>query len=76
MCWMYALPLIPSFVSTPVIGPCAELSKVGNTFLQLRLTLQASDESTSAVVVELTLPQFYSLLADLQAAKATLDYLS
>mmetsp|Transcript_4063 Transcript_4063/g.14542 ORF Transcript_4063/g.14542 Transcript_4063/m.14542 type:complete len:90 (+) Transcript_4063:139-408(+) len=62
------------------------LSQVGSSYVQLRLTLEACDQKSDPVhsaagrtpktftqLVELTLPQFYSMLADLQLANAELQ---
>eukprot|EP00943_MAST-04B_sp_MAST-4B-sp1_P002134 g2134.t1 len=65
-----------------------DLESVGNTFLQLKLVINkggsgAKDEdgksNSSAndkevIYMELTLPQFYNFLAEMEKAKATADY--
>jgi len=51
-----------------------ELQKVGSTFLQLKLVLDKGNNQRENVHMELTLPQFYQLLHDMEQAKAHLDY--
>lgn len=53
-----------------------EVAPVGETFLQLRLVLATGGGGRDNVYMELTLPQFYELLAQLQRAKAILDFLA
>eukprot|EP00053_Salpingoeca_punica_P008425 m.75664 g.75664 ORF g.75664 m.75664 type:complete len:200 (-) comp14599_c0_seq3:667-1266(-) len=47
----------------------------GASFLQLRLTL-LKGTTRENVFMELTLPQFYTFLQEMERAKASLDYLS
>ncbi|KAL0482026.1 hypothetical protein AKO1_013283 [Acrasis kona] len=56
-----------------VTASSSELSSVGRTFLQLKLTLDQGD-GLKDVFVELTLNQFYDLLHQLESAKQTLDF--
>lgn len=51
-----------------------ELQKVGSTFLQLKLVLDKGNDQKENVHMELTLPQFYQFLNDMEQAKANLDY--
>eukprot|EP01112_Ceratiomyxa_fruticulosa_P009445 TRINITY_DN2459_c0_g2_i6.p1 TRINITY_DN2459_c0_g2~~TRINITY_DN2459_c0_g2_i6.p1 ORF type:complete len:201 (+),score=46.18 TRINITY_DN2459_c0_g2_i6:164-766(+) len=53
-----------------------ELKKVGSTFLQLKLVLDKGNNQKENVHMELTLPQFYQFLHDMETAKANLDYFS
>ncbi|KAA0156498.1 hypothetical protein FNF31_05929 [Cafeteria roenbergensis] len=53
-----------------------EVAPVGETFLQLRLVLATGGGGRDNVYMELTLPQFYELLAQLQRAKAIMDFLA
>ncbi|EDV25799.1 COMM domain-containing protein 7 [Trichoplax sp. H2] len=52
-----------------------DLEKAGSTFLQLKLVINKGD-SNQDVYMELSLPQFYSFLHEMEKAKATLDYFS
>lgn len=56
-----------------VTASSSEIKEVGRTFLQLKLTLDQGD-GLRDVFVELTLPQFYDLLHQLESAKQTLDF--
>jgi len=53
-----------------------ELKKVGSTFLQLKLVLDKGNNQKENIHMELTLPQFYQFLHDMETAKANLDYFS
>uniref|UniRef100_A0AAZ3RFR7 COMM domain-containing protein n=2 Tax=Oncorhynchus TaxID=8016 RepID=A0AAZ3RFR7_ONCTS len=53
----------------------SELQKVGNTFLQLKLVIRKGN-STENVYMELTLPQFYNFLHEMERAKASMDCFS
>uniref|UniRef100_A0A3P9Q5V0 COMM domain containing 7 n=1 Tax=Poecilia reticulata TaxID=8081 RepID=A0A3P9Q5V0_POERE len=48
----------------------SEIQKVGNIFLQLKLVVRKGN-STENVFMELTLPQFYNFLHEMERAKAT-----
>lgn len=50
----------------------SEIHKVGNIFLQLKLVIRKGN-STENVYMELTLPQFYNFLHELERAKASMD---
>ena len=56
-----------------VTAASSEIKEVGATYLQLKLTLDRGD-GLRDVFVELTLPQFYDLLHQLESAKQTLDF--
>ena len=65
-----------------------DLESVGNTFLQLKLVINKGghggdkddkDDSNNnnnkeVVYMELTLPQFYNFLAEMEKAKSTIDF--
>lgn len=53
-----------------------DLGKVGTSWLQLRLVLDKGNNTREDVLLELTLPQFYEVLNELQKAKANLEYLA
>ncbi|KAJ8016339.1 hypothetical protein DPEC_G00006180 [Dallia pectoralis] len=53
----------------------SELQKVGNIFLQLKLVIR-NGNSTENVYMELTLPQFYNFLHEMERAKASMDCFS
>ena len=58
-----------------VTAASSEVDKVGNTFLQLKLVINTGN-GTKNTYMELTLPQFYSFLHEMEKAKASLEYLS
>ncbi|PRP88925.1 hypothetical protein PROFUN_00393 [Planoprotostelium fungivorum] len=51
-----------------------EALKVGSSYLQLKLTLDKGEGSLEHISMELTLPEFYQLYAEMQKAKANLEY--
>ncbi|CAN9515237.1 unnamed protein product [Ophioblennius macclurei] len=51
------------------------IHKVGNIFLQLKLVVRKGN-STENVYMELTLPQFYNFLHEMERAKASMDSFS
>ncbi|XP_062396862.1 COMM domain-containing protein 7 [Sardina pilchardus] len=53
----------------------SEIQKTGNIFLQLKLIIRKGN-STENVYMELTLPQFYNFLHEMERAKAALDCFS
>jgi hypothetical protein len=53
----------------------SDMDKVGNSFLQIKMVLNKGS-GTEEVFMELTLPQFYSFLHEMEKAKACLEYLS
>jgi len=57
-----------------VTASSSELDKVGNTFLQMKLVINTGN-GIKNVFLELTLPQFYSFLHEMEKAKASLDFL-
>ncbi len=54
-----------------VTAACSELNQVGNTFLQLKIGLENSDQD---VFVEMSMEQFYCFLHEMEKAKKTLDF--
>ncbi|KAI0216306.1 COMM domain-containing protein 7 [Lamellibrachia satsuma] len=58
-----------------VTAASSELNKVSNTFLQLKLLINKGNKMET-VDLELTLPQFYSFLHEMERAKASIDFLS
>jgi len=58
-----------------VTAASSELNKVGQCFLQLRLLLDKGGKKQS-VLMELTLPQFYQFLQQMEYAKKQADGLS
>jgi hypothetical protein len=59
-----------------VTASSSDLKAVGSTFLQLKLVIDKGGGETEDVHMELTLPQFYDFLANMEKAKTHLDYLS
>ncbi|XP_062871575.1 COMM domain-containing protein 7 [Trichomycterus rosablanca] len=53
----------------------SELQKTGNIFLQLKLVVRKGN-TTENVYMELTLPQFYNFLHEMERAKANMDCFS
>ncbi|KAI5612427.1 COMM domain-containing protein 7 [Silurus asotus] len=53
----------------------SELQKAGHIFLQLKLVLRKGN-TTENVYIELTLPQFYNFLHEMERAKANMDCFS
>lgn len=53
-----------------------EADKVGTSYLHLKLTVEDSEKKLKHVYLEMTLPQFYSFLHELEKAKASLDFLT
>uniref|UniRef100_A0A673HK76 COMM domain-containing protein 7-like n=1 Tax=Sinocyclocheilus rhinocerous TaxID=307959 RepID=A0A673HK76_9TELE len=53
----------------------SELQKTGNIFLQLKLVIRKGN-MTENVYMELTLPQFYNFLHEMECAKASMDCFS
>nr|XP_020464865.1 COMM domain-containing protein 7 [Monopterus albus] len=53
----------------------SEIQKVGSIFLQLKLVVRKGD-STENVYMELTLPQFYNFLHEMERARASMECFS
>ncbi|XP_077995818.1 COMM domain-containing protein 7-like [Glandiceps talaboti] len=58
-----------------VTAASSEVNKAGNTFLQLKLVVNKGNR-TENVYMELTVPQFYSFLHEMEKAKSSLDCFS
>uniref|UniRef100_A0A803SST0 COMM domain-containing protein n=1 Tax=Anolis carolinensis TaxID=28377 RepID=A0A803SST0_ANOCA len=58
-----------------VTAGSSELGKVGSIFLQLKLVVKKGNRM-EPVYMELTLPQFYSFLHEMERMKASLECLS
>ncbi|XP_014776924.1 COMM domain-containing protein 7 [Octopus bimaculoides] len=54
----------------------SELSKVGNTFIQLKLVVSNGKGELNTIYMELSLQQFYSFLHEMERAKASMEMLS
>lgn len=52
-----------------------DVSKVGSTFLELKLTIDKGNNKTETVNTELSLPQFYQFLSQMEKANSFLEYL-
>lgn len=50
-----------------------DCDQVGKTFLQLKLTIDRGDEGTAPVFLELSLDQFYQVLASLEKTQQVLE---
>mmetsp|Transcript_30308 Transcript_30308/g.33862 ORF Transcript_30308/g.33862 Transcript_30308/m.33862 type:complete len:87 (-) Transcript_30308:185-445(-) len=51
------------------------LERVGSTFLQLKLSIDRGGGNIHKVHLELTLPQFYKFMGEMEKAKANLELL-
>ncbi|KAK3739185.1 hypothetical protein QZH41_017337 [Actinostola sp. cb2023] len=58
-----------------VTSSSSDLKVVGQTFLQLKLIIDRGSHHED-VFMEMTLPQFYSFLHEMERAKSTLEYFS
>eukprot|EP00457_Paulinella_chromatophora_P016922 gb/GEZN01017840.1/.p1 GENE.gb/GEZN01017840.1/~~gb/GEZN01017840.1/.p1 ORF type:complete len:197 (+),score=42.63 gb/GEZN01017840.1/:179-769(+) len=58
-----------------VTAACSEMNQVGQCFLQLKLVLNKGGKKQN-VLMELSLPQFYRFLAQMESAKRQCDNLS
>ncbi|XP_048464277.1 COMM domain-containing protein 7 isoform X1 [Rhincodon typus] len=58
-----------------VTAGSSELQKVGSVFLQLKLVIKKGNKSEN-VYMELTLPQFYNFLHEMEQAKTSLECFS
>lgn len=59
-----------------VAAASSEVARIGAPHVQLALTLDMGGGATSEVVLELTLPQFYDFLSDMEKAQAYVAYLA
>jgi len=55
-----------------VTASSSELQAVGSSFLQVRLSLDKGGPAPEEVVMEMTLPQFYEMMHQLEMAQAAL----
>ncbi|XP_074645485.1 COMM domain-containing protein 7-like [Tubulanus polymorphus] len=58
-----------------VTAASSEIQKVGNTFIQLKLVINKGNKMEN-VHMELSLPQFYSFLHEMERAKTSLEFFS
>ncbi|XP_012866130.1 PREDICTED: COMM domain-containing protein 7 [Dipodomys ordii] len=58
-----------------VTSGSSELEKVGSIFLQLKLVVKKGNQ-TENVYIELTLPQFYSFLHEMERVRASMECFS
>lgn len=59
-----------------VTAASSELNTVGNTFIQMKLVVNKGGNKTENVYMELSLPEFYSFLHEMERAKASLEHFS
>ena len=79
-----ACPPLCSVASAPAAAPrrpqvtaaSDELGQVGSTFLHMKLVVDKGRGEREDVFMELTLPQFYEFMADMEKAKTYTDFLS
>eukprot|EP01088_Endostelium_zonatum_P005294 TRINITY_DN1685_c0_g1_i1.p1 TRINITY_DN1685_c0_g1~~TRINITY_DN1685_c0_g1_i1.p1 ORF type:complete len:203 (-),score=43.71 TRINITY_DN1685_c0_g1_i1:93-701(-) len=57
-----------------VTSGTSESFNTGSTFLQLKMILNQGNGSNQSVNMELSLPQFYQFLREMETAKASLDF--
>ena len=54
----------------------SELQEVGQTFLELRLQVDKGGGHREATTMQLSLPQFYDFIQEMEKAKASMEFLS
>jgi hypothetical protein len=54
----------------------SDMAKVGSSYLQIKLVLDKGNQTTEDVFLELSLPQFYEFLSQMQKAKSSLEFFS
>ena len=59
-----------------VTAATSEDSQLGHSFIQLKLVLDKGVKQKENVCLELSLPQFYKFLHEMQKAKSSLELLS
>ena len=59
-----------------VTSSSSAIQQVGATFLQMKFVIEKGKNGTEEFHVELTLPQFYNFLTQMEKAKNYIDYLS
>ena len=52
------------------------MAQIGSTFLQLKMVVDKGAGVTEDVFMELSLPQFYDFLSQMEKAKTYVDFLS
>ena len=52
------------------------VAQIGSTFLQLKMVVDKGAGVTEDVFMELSLPQFYDFLSQMEKAKTYVDFLS
>ena len=58
-----------------VTAATSEKNVMGQSFLQLKLVLDKGNKQTESVNMELTLPQFYSFLHEMEKARSSFELL-
>ena len=53
-----------------------EVAQVGSTFLHLKLVVDRGNGQREDIFMELSLPQFYQFMGDMEKAKTYIDFLS
>ncbi|KAG8231257.1 hypothetical protein J437_LFUL011111 [Ladona fulva] len=59
-----------------VTASSSEMKVVGTTYLHLKLLVESGNGTIKTLHFEMTLPQFYSFLHELERAKSSLEYLT
>ncbi|KAF6284194.1 COMM domain containing 7 [Rhinolophus ferrumequinum] len=68
--------IVKSLLLVPnVTSGSSELEKVGSIFLQLKLVVKKGNQ-TENLYIELTLPQFYSFLHEMERVRTSMECLS
>lgn len=68
-------PLVDMEWKFGVTAASSDMKVVGNSFLQLKLVVDKGGKKED-VYMELTLPQFYSFLHEMEKARTALEYFS
>ena len=59
-----------------VTAATSDMTQVGHSFLQFKLVINKGNDDIENVHMELSLPQFYSFMHEMEKAKAGLELLS
>merc|ERR1711942_131937 len=59
-----------------VTAASSDIQLVGNTFLQMKWTVKGEDGKLETICMELSLPQFYKFLHEMEKAKASMEMLA
>uniref|UniRef100_A0A7S2DBL4 COMM domain-containing protein n=1 Tax=Octactis speculum TaxID=3111310 RepID=A0A7S2DBL4_9STRA len=59
-----------------VTAASSEIAQIGSTFLHMKLVIDRGNGSREDVFMELSLPQFYEFMADMEKVKSYMDFLS